>query len=123
VLWTRFYASSNVVVIQPGELILPYFVLNSSSFVNSTSRSKSKDLATRGEQEFFHIFAADPETAAANASDHLVLVIAGRLPFRAEVSKVLDAGDFVSGSAIIFGNLGFQFPERTGTFLDKNHGH
>jgi len=47
---------------------------------------QGKHLAAGRQQEFFHILATDAETTAANASDDLIFVAAGRLSFRAKAA-------------------------------------
>ena len=62
-------------------------------------------LAPAGQQQFFHVLAADAEAAAADAGDDFVLEAAGALAALAQLAQVLDAGGLVAGGAIVLGDL------------------
>lgn len=66
---------------------------------------EGEDLASGGEQELFHVFAADAEAAAGNAGDHFESGVTFRAVFRAERAEVLDSRHLVAGRTVVFSEL------------------
>ena len=66
---------------------------------------EGEDLASGGEQELLHVFAADAKAAAGNAGDDFKSKLALRAPVHAEGAEVLDTRHLVAGCAVVFGEL------------------
>ena len=69
---------------------------------------QGEDLATGGEKQLLHVFAADAESASCDRGAHLELGLIRRLAIHAERSQMLDTGHLVSRRAVVLRRLRFN---------------
>lgn len=68
-------------------------------------RPESEDLTSGGQKKLLHVFASDPESSTGYAGNYLELRRVLRSSSKTEGGEVLNAGDLISGRAVVFGEL------------------